>query len=114
LADTSEGLAWAVGILEGASVDGHADDKLASCDAVLRVVLNGLLGVEGSAGRIGRRWIPVSVVARVGVPGARIVVSPDLKSAMGAGERSSGIHQVPEIKVSIHLGELEFLIMSRA
>lgn len=76
LADAGEGLAGAVGVGEGAAVEGHAEHDFGGGDPVRGVVVDHLLGVEGSGGWVVARRVPVRVVAGVGVPRAGVVVGP--------------------------------------
>lgn len=121
LADAGEGFTGTVGVGEGAAVEGHAEHDLGGRDAVRGVVVDHLLGVEGRGGWVAGRGVPVRVVSGVGVPGTGVVVGPVWTVVSGCwllrrtgNERREDIHEVPEVKVLVHAGEVKLLVVCGA
>ena len=97
-ADAGKRLAHARGGFEAAAVERLAHDDLAGRDAGGDVVLDRSVGrVWRAAGVVGA-GVEVGVVAGDGVPRAGVVVG----------------HQVEEVEVGVHVGEVEHLVVGRA
>jgi hypothetical protein len=57
-----------IGVLESATIERHPDNDLVWCNALARVVVDGLLGVEWSASRVVIGRIPIGLMSRDAVP----------------------------------------------
>lgn len=115
LPDGVEGLAWSVGVEECAAIQRHAEDDFLRGDVRhVDVVVQRRRGVEWCTLWVG--WVRVDVCLMPGdlVPGTGVVVSKflkkkEVKRGTRGGERKSGgslRHQVPEVEILIHCGEM--------
>lgn len=95
LADPAVVFAGAVGVLERAAVQRHAQHHLITRYAVAGIVRNSLFGIEGRCIRVRVAMIQVRLVAGLGVPAASVVVG----------------HEVDEVEVRLHLLEAQLLVV---
>lgn len=96
--NTIVGLSRAVGIGKRSSVQWHSQHDLVSSYPLRGVVVDCLVRVKWSARRVIGRRVEVGIVAGNCVPATRVVVG----------------HEVPEIKVPVHLVQVFLAVVGRA